>query len=123
MHQAIRYALVGVVTNIALYIFYLVLTHFGFGSKRSMTVVYFFGAIVGFLGNRKWTFAYNKDFTGSAFRFTLAHIFGYCVNFLMLFIFVDCLQYSHQIVQAIAVGVVACFIFFISKYFIFRERV
>jgi len=123
MYQVIRYSLVGAISNIVIYISYLFLTHFGVGAKTSMTVVYFFGAIVGFLGNKKWTFGYKKNFTTSVFRFTIAHIFGYCINLLMLFIFVDSLKYSHQIVQAIAVIVVACFLFLTSKYFVFRERV
>lgn len=122
MRQLIRYGLVGVASNAAIYIVYLFITYLGVEPKTAMTLVYIIGASIGFVGNRKWTFAHRGDSTSAALRYVLAHLFGYLLNFLILFTFVDRLGYAHQWVQAVAILVVAGFLFIIFKYFVFRER-
>lgn len=86
-----------------------------------MSLVYIVGAFVGFIGNRNWTFAHRDDPSRTVLRFALAHFFGYLLNFLILYAFVDCLGYTHQWVQAIAIVIVAGFLFVVFKYFVFRE--
>lgn len=123
MWQLIRYGLVGVVSNTAIYVVYLLITYLGVDPKTSMTLVYVIGASIGFIGNRKWTFAHHGDSTHAALRYVLAHLFGYLLNFLILFTFVDRLGYAHQWVQAAAIIIVAGFLFIVFKYFVFRERI
>ena len=123
MRQLIRYGLVGVISNIAIYLFYLFFTYQGVKPKTAMTLVYIIGASIGFVGNRKWTFSYNENLVGDTIRYILAHLFGYLLNFLMLLIFVDNLGYAHQWVQAISILIVAGFLFIVFKYFVFRERI
>lgn len=122
MRQLIRYGLVGVVSNLTIYFVYLLITYLGVEPKTAMTLVYIIGASIGFIGNRKWTFAYRGDSTSATVRYVLAHLFGYLLNFLILFIFVDSLGYAHQWVQAVAIIIVAGFLFIVFKYFVFRER-
>lgn len=121
--QLLRYGLVGVAANFALYSFYLLVTYLGMEPKRAMTVSYVLGALIGFAGNRKWTFAHRGNLSSAALRYLLAHSFGYLLNFLILFIFVDRLGYAHQWVQAVAIMIVAGFLFVAFKYFVFRERI
>ena len=123
MPQLIRYGLVGVVSNTAIYFVYLLITYLGLEPKTAMTLVYIVGAIIGFIGNRKWTFAHHGDFSSAAFRYVPAHLFGYLLNFLILFTFVDRLGYAHQWVQAVAIIIVAGFLFIVFKYFVFREGI
>jgi putative flippase GtrA len=122
MRQLIRYGLVGAVSNLTIYFVYLLITYLGVEPKTAMTLVYIIGASIGFIGNRKWTFTHRGDSTRAALRYVLAHVFGYLLNFLILFTFVDRLGYAHQWVQAMAIIIVAGFLFIVFKYFVFCER-
>ncbi len=86
-----------------------------------MTLVYIVGAFIGFFGNQQWTFANSSAFPNPTLRFVLAHIFGYLLNLLILFIFVDYLGYSHRWIQAMAIIIVAGLLFVIFKYLVFPE--
>ena len=123
MLQLIRYGLVGVASNAAIYLVYLLLTYLGMEAKSAMTLVYLIGASIGFVGNRKWTFAHRGDSRSAALRYVLAHVFGYMLNFLILYTFVDRFGYAHQWVQAAAIIIVAAFLFVIFKYFVFNEKI
>jgi putative flippase GtrA len=122
MLQLIRYGFVGVVSNFAIYFGYLLVTYLGVEPKAAMTLMYILGASIGFIGNRAWTFAHRGDSTSAALRYVLAHLFGYLLNFMILYVFVDRLGYLHQWVQAAAIVVVAGFLFVIFKYYVFPAR-
>jgi putative flippase GtrA len=122
MRQLIRYGLVGVVSNLTMYIVYLLMTYFGGEPKKAMTLLYIIGASIGFIGHRKWSFSHRGNATGAAVRYTAAHLSGYTLNFLILYIFVDHLGYAHQWVQAVAIIVIAAFLFIVFKYFVFPKK-
>lgn len=119
--QLFRYAAVGIVTNLAGYLVYLALTSFGSPPKITMTVLYGVGAAIGFVGNRNLTFSYQGSFLGSGIRYLIVHCFGYCINFVILVLFVDRLGYAHQVVQGVAIFVVAIFLFTTFKIFVFLD--
>lgn len=121
MRQLIRYGLMGVASNITIYFVYLLITYLGVEPKLAMTLVYITGALIGYLGNRKWTFDHRGAAYNSALRYVLAQTTGYLLNLLILRIFVDQLGYSHQWIQAMAVFIVAGLLFIVFKYFVFRE--
>lgn len=123
MRQLIRYGLVGMVSNLTIYFVYLLITYLGVEPKTAMTLVYIIGASIGYIGNRKWTFAHHGNFTSAALRYVSAHFFGYLLNYMILFVFVDRFGYAHQWVQAVAIIIVASFLFIVFKYFVFRERI
>ena len=123
MRQLIPYGLVGVVSNLTIYFVYLLITYLGVEPKTAMTLVYIIGALIGYIGNRKWTFAHHGNFTSAALRYVSAHFFGYLLNYMILFVFVDRFGYAHQWVQAVAIIIVASFLFIVFKYFVFRERI
>jgi putative flippase GtrA len=123
MLQIVRYGLVGVATNVLMYFVYLLITHLGIEPKTTMSLVYLVGASFGFIGHKRWAFAHEGGTTGAALRYAIAHVFGYFLNFLILFIFVDHLGYAHQWVQAGAIAVVAGFLFIVFKYIVFRSKV
>lgn len=122
MRQLIRYGLVGVMSNLTMYFVYLLITYLGVEPKTAMTLMYIIGATIGFVGNRKWTFAHRGDSSSAALRYVLAHLFGYLLNLLILFTFVDRLGYAHQWVQAMAIIIVAGCLFIIFKYFVFSAK-
>jgi len=56
---------------------------------------------------------------GAGVRYVIAHCIGYLLNLSILIVFVDKLGYAHQWVQAIAIFVVAAFLFLAFKVFVF----
>ncbi len=120
--QLFRYAFVGITTNAVGYIIYLLVTHLGATPKITMTFLYGISAVVGFLGNRKFTFMHKGSLIGAGGRYIITHCFGYFINLSILIIMVDKYGYAHQWVQAIAILVVAAFLFLAFKYFVFREK-
>ena len=120
--QMLRYAAVGVGSNLAGYAAYLLLTFSGIAPKITMTFLYLIGATVGFVGNSKLTFGWNGSISGSCVRYAAAHAVGYALNLAMLAYFVDKLAYPHQVVQFVAIFLVAVYLFFSFKYFVFAQR-
>lgn len=121
MRQLIRYGVLGIAINACMYLLYLLITHFGMEPKKAMTLVYAAGAIIGFFGNKKWTFAHRGRFGGAASRYVLAQFAGYTINFVLLFTFVDRLGFVHQWVQAVAILIVAAFLFVVFKLIVFAN--
>lgn len=115
----LRYAGVGVISNVAGYLLYLLITWLGLGPKTAMTTLYGAGAAIGFIGNRQWAFKHRGSVLQSALRYGAAHLCGYGLNLCMLFYLTDRLGYPHQLVQALAVVVVAIFLFMALNLFVF----
>ena len=119
--QFFRYGLVGIVSNLSGYLLFLLITYWGAEPKKTMTLLYLVGAMIGFVGNRQWTFSHQGTLLGSGARYFIVHIFGYTINLLLLLILVDRLGYPLQWVQAGSIFVVAGFLFVTFKYFVFPK--
>jgi len=117
--QLVRYAVVGIASNLAGYLVYLFITWLGVGPKTAMTCLYLLGATVSFVGNRQWTFGHRGSIAAGALRFAFAHLLGYLLNLTLLVVFVDRLGFPHQLVQGIAIFVVAGFLFVLFRWFVF----
>lgn len=120
--ELLRYAAVGVGSNLAAYAFYLGLTAAGVGPKTAMTSVYAASATLGYFGNRNLTFGYSGGLVGSGLRFVVAQSCGYMINLLLLSLLVDRFGWPHQAVQGLAILVVAAFLFVTMKAFVFRSK-
>jgi len=121
LQQLLRYGIIGVATNASMYGAYLLLTTMGVESKTTMTLLYLVGASIGFVGNRQWAFEHNGPLLGTGRRYLLAHFSGYLLNLILLITFVDVLGFQHQLVQAIAIGIVAGFLYLLFKYYVFPK--
>jgi putative flippase GtrA len=121
--QLLRYGIVGVASNASMYGVYLLLTYWGIEPKTAMTMVYLFGATLGFFGNKQWTFAHRGDAKRAMLRYVVAHTGGYTLSWVLLYVFVDRLGYPHQWVQAGIIGVVAVFLFVVFKFFVFHSPI
>jgi putative flippase GtrA len=117
--QFFRYAFVGVLTNLVIYGLYLLLTYLWAAPKLTMTTLYVLGATTGFFANRRFTFRHDGGIGVTGVRYLLAQVAGYLLNLVLLLLFVDCFDFPHQIVQAIAIVVVAIFLFFILRGFVY----
>lgn len=119
LRQFFSYALIGVLANILGYAIYLILTYLWDTPKLTMTVLYFGGASISFLANRRFTFRHDSGIGVTGIRYLLAHVVGYLLNLIILLLFVDWFDFPHQIVQAIAIVVVAIFLFIVLRVFVF----
>jgi len=121
-HQLLRYGFVGLLSNGIGYSVYLLVSSLGCPPKVTMTLLYGVGVIVSFIGNKKLTFADCSNSYTTVLRYLIAHLFGYIINYSLLFVFVDKLGYAHQLIQAISIFVVALFLFTILKFYVFSEK-
>lgn len=120
--QLLRYALVGIATNLVGYGIYLLLTTFVLPPKATMTILYTTGAVLGFIGNRQFTFGHKGKLSRAALRYTVVHLLGWAMNYTLLYVLSDQLGYPHQLVQAIAVIVIAGYLFFVLRHFVFSTH-
>jgi putative flippase GtrA len=116
-----KYVVVGITTNALGYLVYIALTAVQVSPKIAMTCLYLVGATAGFIGNRQWTFQHTGGALPTFLRYALAHAIGYFMNLALLAMFSDVLGYPHQIVQAIAICVVAVYLFVAFRFFVFRR--
>ena len=86
-----------------------------------MTALYGFATLIGFLGNRNWTFGDHGGLSASAARYFLTYAVGYLLNLMLLTIGVEFLALPHLWVQAVAVPIVAIFLFLGLKFFVFNN--
>lgn len=117
--QFIKYGIVGIVSNLTGYVAYLLLTYLGTTPKITMSMLYAVGATIGYWGNRNLTFKHRGSLLGSGIRYIITYLMGYIINLTILITMVDQLGYTHQFVQAVAILIVAAFLFFALKFFVF----
>lgn len=120
--QAMRYAVVGILSNLALYIAYLAITALGASPIPTMTGLYLLGVLQTFIFNKRWTFEHQGNTKLSLFRYITAYCIGYVLNLSMLKVMVDQFGFPHQIVQALAVVVVAITLFILQRYWVFASH-
>ena len=120
--QVRRYGIVGVLNNLLGYLIYLFITWFWLDPKIVVTLMYPIGAVTAYYGHAKYAFSYNGRHSHGLVRYIIAHLIGYGTNIGMLYLFWNQLGYPHQLVQAVAIVVVAGVLFLLFRYFVFSER-
>jgi len=119
--QLIRFGIVGVISNMAGYLVYLLITYLGIGPKLAVSLLYPIGTYMSFAGNKSWTFGAEKGTAIAGMKHIFVYALGYVLNLVILAIFVDFLDFAHQLVQFLAIFVVALFLFLAMKFFVFTE--
>lgn len=117
--QFLRYGLVGLISNGALYLGYLGLTRLGLGHKTAMTLLYLLGVMQTFYFNRRWSFGHDGQMTTAFVRYVVSYVFGYALNLALLWCAVDWLGLPHQGVQLVAIFLVAASLFLLHRYWVF----
>jgi len=120
--HTVRFAVVGISSNLLLYLLYLIITSLGAGHKVTMTGLYLLGVAQTFFLNKTWTFAHSGKMHAALGRYLVAYAFGYILNWGLLYFFVDNIGFPHQLVQGIAILVVAIFMFIIQRYWVFSQK-
>jgi putative flippase GtrA len=109
--QFTRYAIVGLASNILSYLLYLSLTSWDIGNKTAMSMVFIAATVTTFFINYSWSFGASAQRRTALFRYILVYLFGYLLNWLGLWLFVDNLGYHHQLIQLLFIAIVAVFLF------------
>ena len=118
--QFIKYAVVGLVSNVLLYLGYLLLTAFGMGHKVAMTLLYAVGVSQTFVFNRSWTFGDQGIAARSFVRYVMVYVWGYFVNLIALLVLVDYLEFPHEIVQGCMILLLAAMLFLLQRFWVFE---
>lgn len=87
-----------------------------------MSLLYSVGVFSGFFWHRQWAFGHQGNALASLLRYGLAQTFGYVLNLFMLMLFVDEFNFSHQLVQGVAILIVAVFLFLLLRFFVFPRE-
>jgi putative flippase GtrA len=116
--EVLRFGAVGIVSNIALYMVYVVLTAAGIGHKWAMTAIYCLGVLLTYVLNRRWTFKHAGGRRALG-RYWLAYGFCYALNLALLVLLVDIGGFPHQAVQALAICLIALLTFLLQKHWVF----
>lgn len=119
--QGLRYAFVGLASNLVLYLLYLLLTTAGLGHKSAMTILFALGTLQTFGLNKRWTFE-HRGFVHSTFvKYIAAYCLCYLLNLVALLILVDHLGLPHQGVQGVMILALAIMLFMLQKLWVFRR--
>jgi putative flippase GtrA len=115
----LRHATVGVVSNVVLYAVYLVATGLRTAPKSAMTALYIAGVLQTFLLNKRWSFRDRGPEGLALLRYCIAYTSVYALNYTMLAVLVDVLQFRHEYVQAATVLLVAVYLFVLQYVWVF----
>ena len=119
--QLIRYGVVGLFSNLAGYLVYLLITWLGVDPKITVTFLYPLGAAIAYYGHARYSFSYRGRHLNGFVRYVITHVFGYLLNVGSLYLFVDILGHPHQLVQLVNIFAVAGFLFLAFKFFAFPK--
>ena len=117
---AIRFVIVGLASNVLLYVLYLMLTVAGVNYKYAMTLLFVAGTVQTFLFNKHWTFAHQGHLHASFLKYVAVYSLAYLLNLMALMILVDNLGHPHQAIQGMMILIVALMLFLLQKHWVFR---
>ena len=119
--ELFRYAIVGLILNFLGYLLYLAVTALWLSPFVTITIFYPMSVIAAYFSHRRYTFREQKQgLEGSQFiRFVALYVFGFFLNWSMLFVFFEKLGYPHQLVQFGSIFIIAGFLFISMKLFVF----
>jgi putative flippase GtrA len=122
--EFLRYGIVGIFFNALGYSLYIVLTLYWLSPFLAVAIFYPISVTISYFAHRKHTFKrHNVKFKAINFiRYFIIYITGYIINLTMIIIFYNYLHIPHQIVQLVAIFIVAIFLFIAVKLFVFTEN-
>lgn len=120
--EFVRYAVVGAATNVFGFLLYVLFTTLGASPVLTISIFYPIYIGLAFYLNKKWSFNHEGRISTSAIRYLMAYLGCYALNVSVLKFFSGYLGYSHLIVQAITIFVMALLLFLAQKHWVFKSR-
>ena len=121
--QGTRYVIVGLASNIVLYLIYLLITTFGVRYKIAMTLLYVIGTLQTFALNARWTFKHRGNNKAPLLKYFLAYGACYLINISALIVFVDYIGLPHQVVQGVMILIITVVMFLLQKFWVFTSSI
>jgi putative flippase GtrA len=119
--EGTRFVIVGLASNVTLYLIYLLITAFGLGYKIAMTILYVIGTLQTFFFNAHWTFKHRENNRSSLVKYFLAYGTCYLINIAALIVFVDRIGLPHQAVQGAMILIITVIMFLLQKFWVFTS--
>ena len=119
--ELIRFGAVGVVTNVSGFLFYVLFTALGISPILYISISYLIHIGLAFFLNKKWSFTYEGRISTSAVRYLISYIGCYVLNVAVLKYFYGYWDFSHVLVQAVAIVIITPLLFVAQKLWVFRE--
>ena len=123
--ELVRYIIVGLSLNTTGYLIYLLVTSFGVSPLATVSIFYPLSVIAGYFSHRRHTFrTKTRGLEGpTLIRYIAVYVAGYLINAGLLELFYEKMGYPHQLVQILAIFLVAGFLFVAMKLFVFTQPV
>lgn len=118
--EFIRYVVVGAALNGFGFLLYALFTALGVSPVLTISIFYPIYIGLAFYLNKKWSFSHEGRISRTAIKYLIAYFGCYILNVVVLKFFNGYLGYSHLIVQAITIIVMALLLFLVQKYWVFR---
>ena len=116
-----KFGFVGVVHNLAGYLVYLLVTNYWLEPKLAVTILYPISALIAFYAHSKFSFSYQGEHSAAFSRYIVANLICFSCNLSMLYVFVDLMHFSHELIQVTAIFSIALLFFLLSKFYIFKN--
>ena len=122
LRQLVSFGMIGIVSNAALYVIYLVMTRLGVGPKTAMTAVFALGVLSTYTFNRRLTFRHEGAIAQSAARYASVYLLAYLANIAALALLVDVAGFPHQAVMLVLIVATAVLVFVLQKLWVFAGK-
>lgn len=109
LRPLVRYGVVGVASNGALYVAFLLLLQLAVRPEVAAGICYGFGVCLSYVLNRAWSFQSRDTHREDMPKFLLAHLVGLCSTVLMLSLLLNWLR--PELAQLVNVGFTAIIIY------------
>lgn len=107
--QLLRFGIVGLGSNLVLYLAYVLLLHLALQPLWAAAICYCSGVCLSYIFNRAWSFESRETHRQDLPKFLLAHGVGICSTMLVLTVLLEWLR--PEIAQLINIGVTAVVIY------------
>ena len=87
-----------------------------------MSFLYILGTLLGYILNKYFSFKSKIHNNLEWIKYCISYSIGYFLNFIILFYFVDFLNFPHRYVQLIAIIIVALLLFIMLRFFVFTKN-
>lgn len=122
LDQALRFGLVGLVSNIALYALFLIALSLDLDSKIVVTILYLTGLSATYILNRRWSFECRGSMAKSGKRYIVLYGSLYLTNVALIWAFVDHLGVSPAALQACVMLIFIPIAFLMQRYWVFSPQ-
>lgn len=119
--EIILFGTVGVISNISMFLLYVVFVGFYMDSKAAVTITYILNLLISFYLNKNITFSSEGCGFQKLWRFFFLYLCMYFLNIFLLHLFVDRLLIPPEIVQGFVFLAYIPIIFFLQRYWVFSK--